>query len=82
VSERYLCAECGAPVEREYRVPTIVRTCDECREFSHFVREPLLQLAERVPEDERPEDWDQLSAAERMRVAMSRGFVSLSDLRA
>lgn len=82
MSERYICAECGAPVEREYRVPTIVRSCDDCREFAHFVREPLLQLADRVPEEERPEDWDQLTAAERMRLALRQGFVSISDLRA
>jgi hypothetical protein len=78
----YVCAECGATVDREYRVPTLVRTCDDCGEFAHFVREPLLELADRIPEDERPEDWDQLDPAERMRLAMRLGFVSLSDLRA
>ncbi|MFC7226683.1 hypothetical protein N0B31_04650 [Salinirubellus salinus] len=82
MSERYVCAECGAVTERTYAVPTLVRTCEECGAWSHFIREALLALADRVPEDERPEDWDELSGDEKMRVAMREGHVSLADLRA
>jgi predicted ATP-dependent serine protease len=81
VSARYVCAECGAVTERSYAVPTLVRTCEECGEWSHFIRDALLALADRVPEDDRPDDWDDLSSEEKMRVAMREGHVSLSDLR-
>jgi predicted ATP-dependent serine protease len=82
VSIRYVCAECGASAERSYVVPTLVRTCGECGAWGHFVREELLVLADRVPEDDRPEDWEKLSGEEKMRVAMQKGHVTISDLRA
>ena len=75
-------AECGDAIERSYAVPTIVRTCDQCAVFGHFVRDALLALADRVPEADRPDDWEELSGEEQMRVAMRKGYVSLSDLRA
>jgi hypothetical protein len=81
VTETYVCPTCGSTTERDFRVPSVVRTCQSGCGFVHFLREELLELTERVPEAERPDDWDDLSGEERLRIAVRRGDVTLDDIR-
>ncbi|MFB6118429.1 hypothetical protein [Halosegnis sp.] len=79
-SYEYVCPECGNAVVREYRVPSVVRTCEEGCGFDHYIRADLLEKVESVPESARPDDWDDLDNAERVYVALREGVVSLPDL--
>lgn len=81
VSETYVCSICGTTTEREFRVPSVVRTCEGGCGFVHFLREELLALTERVPEADRPDDWNELPADERLRIAIRETDVTLEDLR-
>ena len=81
MTETYVCPTCGGTTERDFRVPSVVRTCENGCGFVHFLREQLLELTERVPDAERPDDWDELSGEERLRVAVRRGDVTLDDIR-
>ena len=81
MTETDVCPECGATVDREFRVPTVVRTCDEGCGFVHFLREGLSELVAQVPEEHRPDDWSDLSSDERVRIAIREGVVTLADLR-
>lgn len=82
MSQEYVCAACGATTARGYTVPMLVRTCEQCEEWGQFIRAGLLELADRVPDGDRPDDWGSLSGEERMQVAIEQGYVSISDLRA
>ncbi|MEF8790803.1 MAG: hypothetical protein V5A61_11820 [Haloarculaceae archaeon] len=77
----YVCPTCGTTTEREFRVPSVVRTCEEGCGFVHFLRADLLELTERVPESDRPDDWEELHGEERLRIAMRQGYVTLEELR-
>ena len=79
-SYEYVCPECGNVVEREYRVPSVVRACENDCGFDHYVRTDLLEKVESVPEADRPDDWDDLDNEEKVYVALKKGVVSLPDL--
>lgn len=76
----YVCPECGNVVERSYRVPSIVRTCERGCGFDHYVRAELAEEVARIPEDARPDDWDELSASRKLLIALREGFLDLSDV--
>jgi hypothetical protein len=77
----YVCAICGTTTDREFRVPSVVRTCEGGCGFVHFLREELLELTEGVPEPDRPDDWDELPGDERLRIAIRERDLTLRDLR-
>ena len=81
MTETYVCPTCGTTTEREFRVPSVVRTCEGGCGFVHFLREELLELTERVPDSERPDDWDELHGEERLRIAVRQGHVTIEELR-
>jgi hypothetical protein len=76
----YVCPDCGNTVQRGYRVPSIVRNCENDCGFDHYVRADLLAKVEQVPEDARPDDWAELSESHKLLVAMREGIVDLSDV--
>ncbi|WP_435195167.1 hypothetical protein [Natronomonas sp. EA1] len=80
-SYTYVCPECGNTVEREYRVPSIIRTCESGCGFDHYVRAELADAIAEVPEESRPDDWDDLTSTERLLVAFREGFLSMGDVR-
>lgn len=77
----YACPECRNAVDREFRVPSLVRSCENGCGFDHYVREGLLAKVAEVPEADRPDDWADRSATERLVVALREGVVSVPDLR-
>jgi hypothetical protein len=72
---------CGATVERSFRVPAVIRTCENDCGFGGYVREGLADRLGDVPEEARPEDWEELSAEERLRIAAREGVLTIDDLR-
>ena len=80
-THEYVCPTCGARVERPFRTPSVVRTCDNGCPFGHFLRADLLERVEEVPEEARPDDWAERDVEERLLVAMREGVVAPSDLR-
>ena len=78
---RYLCPVCGTAVERPFRVPAVVRTCENDCGFGGYVREGLAERVAEVPEEARPEDWAELGAEERLRIAAREGVLTIEDLR-
>jgi hypothetical protein len=76
----YVCPQCGNTVERDFRVPSVVRTC-ETDGFVHHVRADLLSAIEAVPASARPDDWAELPGRERLMIALREGVVDPSDLR-
>jgi hypothetical protein len=76
----YRCPDCGNEVERGFRVPSIVRSCENDCGFDHYVRVDLLEKVAQVPEDARPDDWGDLSESRKLLVAMREGLVDLSDV--
>jgi len=77
----YVCPTCGATVDRPFRAPSVVRQCDNGCSFGHFLRADILERVEAVPEDARPDDWEEMEVENRLLVAMREGIVSLPDLR-
>ncbi|WP_255149923.1 hypothetical protein [Halorarius halobius] len=76
----YVCPDCGNTVERDYRVPSIVRSCENDCGWDHYVRVDLFEKVEQVPESARPDDWNDLSESRKLLVAMREGLVDLSDV--
>ena len=76
----YRCPDCGNEVERDYRVPSIVRACENDCGFDHYVRTDLLEKVSQVPETARPDDWADLSESHKLLVAMREGLVDISDV--
>lgn len=79
-SETYVCPECTTPVERDYRVKYLVRTCDECGTNGRFLNESLTDVVEGIPEEERPDDWADTPLDERVRYALEEGLIDWADL--
>jgi hypothetical protein len=80
-THEYVCPTCGAVVERPFRAPSVVRQCDNGCSFGHFLRADILARVEEVPEEVRPDDWDEMEVENRLLLAMREGIVSLPDLR-
>ena len=78
MSETYRCAVCEAPVEREFAVRSVIRTCDECGEHGRFLHESLLESLESIPDDDRPEEWESMSLDERFMDAIKRGIIEIT----
>jgi len=76
----YACPHCGGSIERDFRVPSVVRTC-ETDGFVHHVRVDLLDAIEAVPRSDRPDDWSELPGRERLRIALREGVVDVEDVR-
>ena len=79
-SYEYVCPECGNTVDREFRVPSVVRSCENDCGFDHYIRTDVLEKVEAVPETDRPDDWDDLDNEEKVYVALKEGVISLPDL--
>ena len=77
----YVCPFCENAVQRSFRAPSVVRSCENGCGFDHFVREDLLSKLRSVPEEDRPDDWGEMSAEERVMVALREGSVTVDDLR-
>jgi len=76
----YVCPECGNTATRSFRVPSIVRSCENDCGFDHYLRADLLEKVEAVPVDDRPDDWDELDNERKVYVALREGVISLPDL--
>jgi hypothetical protein len=79
-SATYVCPNCRATVDRPFRTPSVMRSCENACEFGHHLREDLLASIDGVPEADRPDDWSELSIRDRLFVAMRAGAVSPADL--
>jgi hypothetical protein len=58
-----------------------VVNCPDCGEHGRLVHESLVSLLDTVPEEERPDDWDDRPLDERLLDALDRGYISLGDTR-
>jgi hypothetical protein len=76
----YVCPECENRTTREFRVPSIVRSCENDCGFDHYLRSDLLAKVESVPADARPDDWNDLDNERKVYVALREGIISLPDL--
>ncbi|KAB7512694.1 hypothetical protein DM867_12295 [Halosegnis rubeus] len=79
-SYEYVCPECENTVERDFRVPSIVRSCENDCGFDHYIRTDLLEKVEAVPEEDRPDEWDEMDNEKKVYVALKEGVLSLPDL--
>ena len=77
----YVCPTCGNRVERSFRTASVVRSCENGCAFGHFLRADLLDRVESMPEEARPDDWEELETEERLFAALREGVVTLPDLR-
>jgi hypothetical protein len=59
----------------------IVVTCGECGRHGRHVHESLVSLLDAVPEDDRPDDWDDRPLDERLLAALEQGYITLGDAR-
>lgn len=78
VTETYVCARCEAPVEREFAVRSIIRTCDECGANGRFLHTSLVDSLASIPEEDRPDDWESMALDERFTDALKRGLIQLT----
>jgi hypothetical protein len=76
----YVCPACDNRITREFRVPSVVRTCENDCGFDHYIRTDILRKVESVPEEARPGDWDEMDNEKRVYVAIREGVISLPDL--
>ena len=79
--DTYVCSACRGTADRSYGVRYIVVNCPDCGEHGRLVHESLVSLLDTVPEEERPDDWDDRPLDERLLDALDRGFISLADTR-
>lgn len=80
MTETYVCPNCGEREHREYRVRLIILTCPNCGENGRFLNETLVELLEEIPEEERPEEWAELPADQRLHRAMKRGLLDADEV--
>lgn len=78
MSETYRCASCGTGVDREYEVRSIIRTCDECQTNCRFLHTSLVDSLREIPDEDRPDEWDSMSLAERFEDAVKRGLIEIT----
>jgi hypothetical protein len=57
----------------------IVVNCPDCGQHGRLVHESLVSLLDAVPEDDRPDDWDDRPLDERLLDALDRGHITLGD---
>jgi DNA-directed RNA polymerase subunit RPC12/RpoP len=81
VPDTYVCSACRGTADRSYGVRYIVVNCPDCGEHGRLVHESLVSLLDTVPEEERPDDWDDRPLDERLLDALDRGYISLADTR-
>lgn len=81
MSDSYVCSACHTSTDRSYGVRYIVSTCPECGRHGRLVHESLVSLLQRVPEEERPDEWEDQPLDERLLDALERGFIDLADTR-
>ena len=79
--DTYVCSACRGTADRSYGVRYIVVNCPDCGEHGRLVHESLVSLLDTVPEEERPDDWDDRPLDERLLDALDRGYISLADTR-
>lgn len=79
-SYTYVCPTCGATVDRPFHTASVMKSCDNGCEFDHHVREDLLAAVDRVPEADRPDDWAERPARDRLLFALREGVVSPSEV--
>jgi hypothetical protein len=79
VSETYVCSVCRETIERSYGVRYLVVTCPACGRHGRHVHESLVPLLDRVPEEMRPDDWEDKPLDERLLEALEEGYISLDD---
>lgn len=76
----YICLKCGNTTTRPFRVPSIVRSCENDCGFDHYLRTDLLEKVKSVPTDDRPDDWEELDTEQKVYVALREGVLSVPDL--
>ena len=81
MSDRYVCSACRETTTRPYGVRYIVVTCPACGKHGRHVHESLVSLLDDIPEEERPDDWDDRPLDERLLDALERGHITLGDTR-
>jgi hypothetical protein len=81
VPDTYVCSDCRGTTDRSYGVRYIVVTCEECGRHGRHVHESLVSLLDAVPEDDRPDDWDDRPLDERLLAALEQGYITLGDAR-
>ncbi|WP_380678280.1 hypothetical protein [Salinigranum sp. GCM10025319] len=79
--DTYVCSACRGTTDRPYEVRYIVVNCPDCGEHGRLVHEALVSLLDTVPEEDRPDDWDDRPLDERLLDALDRGYISLGDTR-
>jgi len=79
-SYEYVCPACQNTVGRDFRVPSIVRSCENDCGFDHYIRTDLLDKVESVPESDRPDEWEEMDNEKKVYVALREGVLSLPDL--
>lgn len=80
MSETYVCSTCRETTERAYGVRFLVLTCPACGRHGRHVHRSLVSLLERVPDEERDDDWEERPLDERLLDAVEQGHITLGDM--
>jgi hypothetical protein len=79
VPDTYVCPNCRETIERSYGVRYLVVTCPACGRHGRHVHASLIPLLERIPEEERPDDWEDQPLDERLLAALEEGYISIGE---
>jgi hypothetical protein len=81
VSETYICPYCESEVDRNYRVQYVIRSCPECGGHGRFVHTVVAAALDEIPDEDRPEGWEEKPLDERLIAAVKAGLLDVTDTR-